>query len=1020
MIGYDSLGRKTSMIDPDMGAWSYGYDANGNLTSQTDANSQTMMFAYDNLDRLTTKAMPGGWVSNFAYDETSASNKGIGHRISISTALNGAAQTYKRWEYDARGRTTLVGQSTAGVTTDLLYTYDSADRITTMNYYEAGETVSYSYDAGWRPETLCSSIAGQNCYVSSANYSALDQPDTRTTGNGVLQDWGYDATTARLSSLNVSKSATTFFQRTYAYDNADNVTGITDPRWPQTQHFAYDERDRLTHAWTTATLASAPLAGPALAQAAPETPGGTALTADLGALAEQRDAPAAIQAPQVPGGSGKALLMPPMGGLAQTGTRIKDITFEGGSLLDSTTGVDSTSGTVNLETSAPLKGSYSATIPNNSTGYLTENFTGVDELFVSFYVKPASFPASSARIAQIQNSGTTVGTIYLTSAGILQLKNGTTTIGSAGTALTAGTVYRIGLHQALGSGSDGVLEAFVATGDAAFGTPFASSATQTFTTQASKFVFGATNSNAVNATFDDILLDSAAMPGPSGGGISPTATPTNTPTNTPTGPTATPTNTPTGAATATPTNTPTNTPTATATPVPTAPPAYDISMTYDALGNITSKTGMGSYGLGAQSASCPAGALDKAHAVVSTSGASYCYDRNGNMQSGAGWTYCWNADNTLASMTNGTAPESYTYDADGERVLRTAGGVTTVFFEGVWEQTTAGARKLYYTFNGQVVAMRDSTSNTVTYLHGDHLGSVSAATNSTGTAASTQEFDPWGKVRSGGIGATSLNYTGQRLDATGLLYYHARYYNPVLSRFVSADTIIPGQSHRAGAANPQELNRFSYVNNNPIRYTDPSGHAANDGKQDKYGQPTDGAGGGACNGGCPQPPPTPPTPPTQGLPSEGGTYYEGGVFVSESEAIVEETQHAAAAELEAETAAAEAEAAADGSLPDEALVCRGGTCTADRFANGSGVTTNPDGTLSGVSVQSGAGKSVSELTNTIPNGQVGVTTVGDVRAAGGNVYPSPRPGNPYHCTMCGITPQQGEDLFTPTIRNPNR
>jgi hypothetical protein len=75
-------------------------------------------------------------------------------------------------------------------------------------------------------------------------------------------------------------------------------------------------------------------------------PPGAALTADL------RGASVA--------GSGKARLSPQ----AQGGTRIKDSTFEGG-LLDSTTGVDSTSGTVNLETAAPLKDAQSATIPNH-------------------------------------------------------------------------------------------------------------------------------------------------------------------------------------------------------------------------------------------------------------------------------------------------------------------------------------------------------------------------------------------------------------------------------------------------------------------------------------------------------------------------------------------------------------------------------------------------------------------------------------------------------------------------------
>lgn len=106
-------------------------------------------------------------------------------------------------------------------------------------------------------------------------------------------------------------------------------------------------------------------------------------------------------------------------------------------------------------------------------------------------------------------------------------------------------------------------------------------------------------------------------------------------------------------------------------------------------------------------------------------------------------------------------------------------------------------------------------------------------------------------------------------------------------------------------------------------------------------------------------------------------------------------------------------------LSDDALVCRGGTCTSDRFKEGSGVTIDENGNLQGVSVNSANGKSVDELTNGIPNGQVGVTTVGDVRDAGGNVVPSPTSGNPDHATLNGITPQQAQDIFTPTIPNPN-
>lgn len=66
---------------------------------------------------------------------------------------------------------------------------------------------------------------------------------------------------------------------------------------------------------------------------------------------------------------------------------------------------------------------------------------------------------------------------------------------------------------------------------------------------------------------------------------------------------------------------------------------------------------------------------------------------------------------------------------------------------------------------------------------------------------------------------TDYTFTGQKLDeSTGLMYYGARYYDPALGRFISADPIVPNP------ANPQALNRYSYVLNNPLRYIDPTGY----------------------------------------------------------------------------------------------------------------------------------------------------------------------------------------------------
>lgn len=107
-------------------------------------------------------------------------------------------------------------------------------------------------------------------------------------------------------------------------------------------------------------------------------------------------------------------------------------------------------------------------------------------------------------------------------------------------------------------------------------------------------------------------------------------------------------------------------------------------------------------------------------------------------------------------------------------------------------------------------------------------------------------------------------------------------------------------------------------------------------------------------------------------------------------------------------------------LPNDALVCRGGTCTAERFRQGAGVTLDEAGKLHHVSVNSAPGKTLAELTVTIPNKQVGVTTVGEVRAAGGQVLPKPTVRNSDHCVLEGLTPEETVYLFTPTVRNPHR
>jgi hypothetical protein len=87
-------------------------------------------------------------------------------------------------------------------------------------------------------------------------------------------------------------------------------------------------------------------------------------------------------------------------------------------------------------------------------------------------------------------------------------------VGAESSQLLVGNTYLIGLRQSRGSGTDAILEAFVAPDGAPFGAPFAGLATGTWTASADRIRFGATNGTPVNLTVDDVLLGSGSMPAP--------------------------------------------------------------------------------------------------------------------------------------------------------------------------------------------------------------------------------------------------------------------------------------------------------------------------------------------------------------------------------------------------------------------------------------------------------------------------------------------------------------------------
>ena len=198
-------------------------------------------------------------------------------------------------------------------------------------------------------------------------------------------------------------------------------------------------------------------------------------------------------------------------------------------------------------------------------------------------------------------------------------------------------------------------------------------------------------------------------------------------------------------------------------------------------------------------------------------------ERSGQISRPGGDTLIFDAANRLASYTSGSDSTTFAYDADGARIVRDEGATETIYLGGIYE-TDGTEKRSYYSFAGQVVAYRLQASGTDEryYLISDHLGTNAHQIKYSDSTRSSQYYLPFGGSRgSYGDGLTTdRTYTGQVSDETltGLMFYNARYYDPLLRRFISPDTIIPDP------ADPQSLNRYSYVRNNPVNRVDFSGH----------------------------------------------------------------------------------------------------------------------------------------------------------------------------------------------------
>jgi RHS repeat-associated protein len=238
---------------------------------------------------------------------------------------------------------------------------------------------------------------------------------------------------------------------------------------------------------------------------------------------------------------------------------------------------------------------------------------------------------------------------------------------------------------------------------------------------------------------------------------------------------------------------------------------------YSSIGDVLNKCGI----------QYTYGDLNHPSFVTATSdGKTYTADLNGNTATGAGRTFAWTADNRAKSISMIAGTTAMDYDYTGARVKKFGPLGMTIYPFPTYEIGPDGVKFKYFKLGNDMLAAKKSSGEKLFY-HNDHLGGINVITDINAVRTELIEYDPWGKIsRSESTGnAVDPNhrFTGQELDLeTDLYYYGGRYYDQQLARFVQPDPFIVKPEE------PQNLNRYSYVLNNPYKYIDPTGYESDE------------------------------------------------------------------------------------------------------------------------------------------------------------------------------------------------
>jgi RHS repeat-associated protein len=809
-IGYDLTSQPGK-------ASQFTYDANGDLTSRTDALGRTTSYTYDTLGRRVSMTIPppnsntsvAAATTTYQYDTlgnltqtaaplgrtTSSQYDANGNKTS-DTDANGHTTTY---QYDALNRLTTTTYPTQAVTTSTR-TYDFRNNVIDETD-QGGHVTHHVYDLAGRLISLTKAYGTSNASTTTYTYDADGRKESETDSLGHTTTYTYDAA----GNLTAVSGVRGNFQ--YGYDNARNRISATDGNG-NTTHDQYDSRKRLKlMTYPDSTTVTNGYDGPGNLTSVTDQAGNvvqyTYDAANQLRSVVQLNAPDSSHNTTAYGYDPDGNLIALTDANGHTTSNAFDILYQlssktlpDGSSTESRS-YDTAGNLITLRHFNGLSTSYSYDGLNRLLSRTPDPNSG--EPTVSF-----TYTATGKRASMTDASGTTTytydsldrltmkatpeGTLNYTYDAAGNLASMTSSDGNASVDYTWDELNRLStvVDNRL-SGSN----------------------TTTYSYDPANNLATATYPNGLQTTFaydtQNRMTGVSSRTGSYQYGLGPTGNRISA----------------------------------------TEQGGRSITWNYDGIYQLTNETissdpnnngGRVAYGLD------PVGnrlSINSTLNGVSSGSFSFngddlmggeSYDANGNTISTGGKTFAYDSENHLKTMNGGAV--TIIYDGDGNRVAKTANGVTTRYlvddlnpigYAQVVEELTNGSVQRSYSYGLQRIDVLQIVSNawTASFYGYDGFGNVRQLTNAAGAVTDTYDYDAFGNLLNK-TGTTPNNYLyrGEQWDTDlGLYYLRARYYNPLTGRFLSRDP------EDGRPIDPKTLHKYLYAGGDPTNRIDPTGRS---------------------------------------------------------------------------------------------------------------------------------------------------------------------------------------------------